>query len=82
MPLTIGRWHQHLDVLADDLCFGIAEQLFGGRAERNDGADLIDNDHRVGHRRQDRAQVRFGVRRVIRDGQIHETDDSNAGPDA
>ena len=51
---AIGRWHQHLDVLADDLLGRIAEQPLRGAAERLDDATLVDHDHRVRDRIQDR----------------------------
>ena len=59
MPLAVGRRHQHGDILADHLVFRIAEHLFGRGAEREDGAHFVDDDHRVGHGREDRPQVLF-----------------------
>ena len=59
--LAIGRRHQHADVLADDLAGGIAEQPLGRRAEATAmRAALVDDDHRVRHGLQDRAQMRLG----------------------
>ena len=53
MPFAVGRWHQHRYVFADDFRLGVAEHLLRGRAEREDGAFLIDDDHGVGNGRQD-----------------------------
>ena len=62
VTLPVRGRHEHRDVLADDLLFRIAEQLLGSCAEREDGADFIDDDHRVRHGREDRAQMGFGAR--------------------
>jgi hypothetical protein len=35
----------------------VAEQALGGRAERRDGAGLVDDDHRIGDGRQDRLEM-------------------------
>ena len=55
--LAVGRRHQHLDVLADHLGRGVAEQPLGRRAERTHDAVLVDDDHRVGDGVEDRLQM-------------------------
>ncbi len=49
--------HQQADVPADHLVRAVAELAHGGRAERFDLRLLVDDDHRIGHRVEDRAQV-------------------------
>ena len=53
--------HQHCDVLADHLARGIAEDEFGGGAERGDDAVLIHYDHRVGDGVEDRPEMVFAA---------------------
>ena len=45
--LVIRRRHQHVDVLANDVVFGIAKQPLGRRIERLHAAVLIDDDDAV-----------------------------------
>jgi len=59
MLATIGRRHQHLDVLPDDFARLITEQSFGRGAEGLNAALFVDDDHGVGHCIQDRTQMIF-----------------------
>ena len=59
MLLAIGRRHEELDVLADDLIRQVAEQPHGGGAERLDPRFLVDDHHGIGHRLQDGSQMGF-----------------------
>ena len=54
MLFPVGRGHEHLDVLADDLGLRIPEQPFRGRVHRFDGPQLINGDDGVDGRVQDR----------------------------
>ena len=56
MGLGIGRGHQHVDVPADDLACGIAEQALGRVAEGLHDALGVDRDDGVGGGIQDRAK--------------------------
>ncbi len=47
MVLAKVRWHQDFDVLAQGLCLGVTEQLFGGRIEGVNFATDIDGDDRL-----------------------------------
>ena len=57
--LAIGRRHEELDVLADDLIRQVAEEPHGGGAERLDPRFLVDHHHGIGHRLQDGSQMGF-----------------------
>ena len=59
MRLVIGRRHQHVDVLADDFGFAVAEEAFRGMAEGLNDPALVNHDNPVGDRVQDRAQPRL-----------------------
>ena len=59
---TIWRGHHDLDVLADHLFGGVAEQPLSGRAERLHDAAFVDHDHGVRHGIEDRLDVRFARR--------------------
>ena len=64
MFVTIRSGHQHLDVAADDLFGIVAEQLRRRRAERGDDPALVDDDHRLRNRIEDRAQMRLAGHKV------------------
>ena len=66
VPLAVGRGHQHAHILAEQLLFRIAEHPFRGRAERQDQAALVDDDHRVGDGVEDRAKVRLAREHIGR----------------
>ena len=67
MLLVIGRGHQNADILADDLVGAIAEQTLGGDAEGPDDPSGVDDDHRIGHRIENGAQMRFALhQRLLR----------------
>ena len=55
--LPIGGRHEDLHVLADELAAGIAEEAFGRRVDRVDGAALVDDDDGVGRRLGHRPQA-------------------------
>lgn len=59
MLFAIGRRHQQTDILTEDFAGLVTEQCFGSRAEGLNTALFVDDDHCVGHRRQDRAQMIF-----------------------
>ena len=66
MALAIGRGHQHRDIAAQHIGFGILEHALGGRAERDDMPGRVDHDQRIGHRCQDRSQQSlFPAGRII-----------------
>ena len=65
VALAVGRRHQHLDVLADHLVRRVAEQPRSRRAEGLHDPALVDDDHRVRHGVEDRAQMRFARERVL-----------------
>ena len=44
--LALGQQYRH--ILADQLAAGIAEQFFGGRIERFNGALAVDDDYAIG----------------------------------
>src|SRR3546814_4815793 len=56
MPLPVGGGHQHGDILAQHVAFGILEHALRGRAERHDRAAHVDDDQRVRDGRQDGAE--------------------------
>jgi len=49
MRTSVGLWHQHVHVGADDLRLADAEQPFGRLAEGQDPAAGVDHHHRIGH---------------------------------
>ncbi len=53
----VGFGHQDLDVGAHDLGRGVAEQPLGGLAEGLDQPGLVDHDHGVRHRLEDREEM-------------------------
>ena len=55
----IGLRHQDLDVLTDRFVLAKPEEIFRGRTERHDNANLIDHDHRVGNRGENRMEKRL-----------------------
>jgi len=59
MILAIGRRHQDRDVAAQNLLRAVAEQPLRSGAEGVDRAARVDDDHRVGHGGEDRAQMRL-----------------------
>ena len=59
MPLAIGRRHQHRDIFAQNVAFGILEHGLRGGAERHDVTLPVDDDQRIGHGAQDRRQQRL-----------------------
>ena len=61
MFLLVGCRHEHVDVPADHLGFGIAKQLFAGRVHRLDQATLVDRDDRIDSRCQNGSRSRFAV---------------------
>src|SRR5579872_3960008 len=66
VPLAIRRRHEHRYVFTRYLCFGVAEELFSSGTEREDDSHVIDDDHCVGHSREDRPQMGFGARNTKR----------------
>src|SRR6185369_6622598 len=61
VTLAIRRGHEQVHVLAENLRLCVAEDLFRRGAERKNLRVLVDNDHRIGNRRKDRAQMRLGI---------------------
>src|SRR3546814_1147839 len=61
MAVLVRRRHEPADIRSDYLRFQIAKKLFGGSAERDDDALLVDHDHCIRDRREDRAQM-AGIR--------------------
>src|SRR3546814_14338185 len=59
VPFAIRRRHESLDIGAQQFLFTIAEHSFGGGAEGQDQSAIVHDDHRVGYRREDRAEVVF-----------------------
>src|SRR3546814_20399840 len=57
MAVLVRRRHEPADIRSDYLRFQIAKKLFGGSAERDDDALLVDHDHCIRDRREDRAQM-------------------------
>src|SRR5258708_1142972 len=57
--LAIGRRHEHLNVLANDLVLFEAEEARSRPAERMDRAVLVDGDDRIWHRVEDGAKPGF-----------------------
>ena len=57
----VGLWHEDLDVASDNFLRTIAEEGRRRGAERGDLALLVDDDHCLGHGREDRAQVRLAL---------------------
>ncbi len=57
MAAAIRLRHQHADVLADRFGFAVAELSFGGAREKLHDAMLVNHDHRIGDRVQDRAKM-------------------------
>ena len=64
MLFPIRRRHQQLDVFSRDLRDGIAEQPFRGRAERLNGAALVDDDHGFGNGVENRLHMRLARARL------------------
>ena len=65
MFFVIRRGHQRVDVPAGHLHFGVAKQPFGGRIERLDTAELVDDDDAVHCRVDDWAPARFAPVQLI-----------------
>src|SRR5207248_641094 len=61
MRLTIGCRHQHIDIAADHLRTGVAEQPYRRRAEGLNNALRIDDDDRIGDGIEDRAQPQLAL---------------------
>ena len=59
MGAAMGFWHQHPDVLADQLLFGVAEQVFDRCIDVKDGAVGVDMHHAVPHGAQNGAVARL-----------------------
>jgi CheY-like chemotaxis protein len=59
--LAVRRGHQHADVAAEDLGFGVAEEPLGSRIERLDPARGINDDDAVGGHLEDGLEA-FGLR--------------------
>ena len=57
MAAAIRLRHQLADVFSDRLGFGVAELTLGGAGEELHDAVLVDHDHRIRDRIQDRAKV-------------------------
>src|SRR6185437_4174494 len=62
--LTVWRWHQDLDVLAQRLGALVSEQPFGGAAERLHDAVFIDDDHRLRNGVKNRLKMGLARERV------------------
>ena len=75
--------HEEVDVAAEDLRLGEAEQALGRCAEGLDQPPLVDHDHGVRHRRQYGAHVRFAFRdhalRRTLPGHIHDRQAETTG---
>ena len=67
VTFTIGRGHEHLDVLADDFVRAVSEQPLRGNTERLHDPALVDHDHGVGNGFQDRLEVRFARSQILFD---------------
>ena len=52
--------HQHLDLLADEVGAGVAEQRLGLGVDQDDGALPVDDDHGVGRRFEEHAETFLG----------------------
>src|SRR3546814_4573188 len=61
MAVLVRRQHEPADSRSDYLRCQIAKKLFGVSAERDDDALLVDHDHCIRDRREDRAQM-AGIR--------------------
>src|SRR5205807_5974838 len=59
--VAIRRWHEDLDVFANDLLRLVSENLFRRRVERLDDAALVDGDDSFDRRFEDGAQALFAV---------------------
>ena len=59
MFVTVGIRHQHTDISTQDLGLRPTELSLGRGAEGLDEPVLVDHDHRVGNRGQNRLEVRF-----------------------
>jgi len=70
--------HQHLDVAADDLLGGIAEQAFRRRIEAEDRAALVDGDQPVEDGAHHRAQEHLGVLLALAVGDVANGPDEHA----
>src|SRR3546814_14156680 len=57
MAVLVRRRHEPADIRSDYLRFQIAKKLFGGSADRDDDALLVDHDHCIRARRADRCQL-------------------------
>ena len=57
MAAAIRLRHQLADVFSDRLGLGVAELTLGGAGEKLHDAMLVDHDHRIRDRIQDRAKV-------------------------
>src|SRR3546814_9240197 len=62
MLFAVGRGHEHRYILAHHFFLDISEQPFGGGAERQYRAVIVDHHHGVGHGRQYRADMGFALR--------------------
>ena len=61
MLVPIGRGHEHLDVLADDLFGSITKQSLRRRVESIDDSTFINRDDSLDNRLYDRFQASFAV---------------------
>ena len=64
MGVAVRLRHEQPDVAAHDLAFGVAEQSRRRRAERGNETILVDHHHRLGHRVENRSEMRFPRRQV------------------
>src|SRR3546814_2874789 len=62
MLFAVGRGHEHRYILAHHFFLDISEQPFGGGAERQYRAVIVDHHHGVRHGRQYRADMSFALR--------------------
>ena len=65
MRRAIGLGHQHADILPNHLLGGPAEQALRGVAEIAHQPAFIDDNHRVGNRLEDRAQMCLAPRQIL-----------------
>jgi hypothetical protein len=59
MILPIGRRHQLVDVLRENLRLAVSEQTLRRRAERSYQSPIVDDDHGIRNSIQDRAEMRL-----------------------
>src|SRR6185369_14130237 len=71
MPFTVGRRHEHRNVLANNFRLGVAEHFFRSGTERKDDTDLIDQHHGVGNSCEDGSKMLLAARPALIERLIH-----------